>query len=189
MRRLRASGTPACSTTPSIARAWAESRDRTSPRGHRLLVQELRANGVAIEVGARRSVGAVGGGRGVPGGLACGSLARRPRLSSFPRPPRRPPSAPRLRLGALRRHGRPLLAGDNRAGGRRGQVGLTPPPKLRRDRRTNRAPAARWERRAGVSRRRHRAPHDRAVDAGGACAVAAPRAGRLRRRAAPARYR
>lgn len=32
------------------ARAWVESRDRLSPRGQRLLVQELRANGVAAEI-------------------------------------------------------------------------------------------------------------------------------------------
>jgi len=32
------------------ARAWAESRDRTSPRGRRLLVRELRANGVELAV-------------------------------------------------------------------------------------------------------------------------------------------
>ena len=32
------------------ARVWAESRDRTSPRGRRLLVQELRANGVTIDI-------------------------------------------------------------------------------------------------------------------------------------------
>jgi regulatory protein len=30
-----------------FARAWTESRDRTSPRGRRLIVQELRAAGVA----------------------------------------------------------------------------------------------------------------------------------------------
>lgn len=32
------------------ARAWTEVRDRFRPRGRRLLVQELRANGVALEV-------------------------------------------------------------------------------------------------------------------------------------------
>jgi regulatory protein len=33
-----------------FARSWTESRDRTSPRGQRLIVQELRANGVAAGV-------------------------------------------------------------------------------------------------------------------------------------------
>ena len=32
------------------ARAWTEVRDRFRPRGRRLLVQELRANGVALDV-------------------------------------------------------------------------------------------------------------------------------------------
>ena len=32
------------------ARAWTESRDRSSPRGRRLIVQELRASGVALEI-------------------------------------------------------------------------------------------------------------------------------------------
>jgi regulatory protein len=31
-----------------FARAWTESRDRSSPRGRRLIVQELRAAGVAV---------------------------------------------------------------------------------------------------------------------------------------------
>ncbi len=33
-----------------FARSWTESRDRTSPRGQRLIVQELRANGVEAGV-------------------------------------------------------------------------------------------------------------------------------------------
>jgi regulatory protein len=32
------------------AQAWTESRDRISPRGRRLIEQELRANGVALDV-------------------------------------------------------------------------------------------------------------------------------------------
>ena len=33
----------------AFARSWTETRDRTSPRGRRLIVQELRGHGVAIE--------------------------------------------------------------------------------------------------------------------------------------------
>jgi len=36
----------------AYARSWTESRDRTSPRGRRLLVQELRAHGVDAAVAA-----------------------------------------------------------------------------------------------------------------------------------------
>ena len=36
----------------AYARSWTESRDRISPRGRRLLVQELRAHGVAAAVAA-----------------------------------------------------------------------------------------------------------------------------------------
>jgi regulatory protein len=32
------------------AQAWTESRDRISPRGHRLVEQELRASGVSLEI-------------------------------------------------------------------------------------------------------------------------------------------
>jgi regulatory protein len=36
----------------SFARFWAEARDRTSPRGRRLVTQELRTQGVAAELAA-----------------------------------------------------------------------------------------------------------------------------------------
>jgi regulatory protein len=36
----------------AFARSWAESRDRASPRGRRLVAQELRARGVAPDVAA-----------------------------------------------------------------------------------------------------------------------------------------
>lgn len=35
-----------------FARTWTESRDRSSPRGRRLIVQELRAAGVAVPIAA-----------------------------------------------------------------------------------------------------------------------------------------
>jgi len=36
----------------AYARSWAESRDRTRPRGRRLIARELRAHGVAADVAA-----------------------------------------------------------------------------------------------------------------------------------------
>jgi len=39
------------------ARAWAESRDRASPRGRRMIVRELRGAGVAIEIAREAAAG------------------------------------------------------------------------------------------------------------------------------------
>lgn len=41
----------------AYARSWTESRDRMSPRGRRLLVQELRAHGVDAAVAADAAAG------------------------------------------------------------------------------------------------------------------------------------